>query len=421
MKRFLVKATFFSFVIQGLGALMMLWIDIVVARRVGLEQFGIYSVAKAWMNMLAVVSALGLNSLLLRFVPQYLSSKDFMSLKGVIKWTSCCVMATSIFILILGVLVLTIFNYRTPSYSSFLWVMLSLPFLALSSLRQSVLRGLGSFAYALSPEYFFKPILILLALTFFVTTKIDAAQSLRITFFAIFITYCVSTIWQKNLLPLEVKQSDFLYDVKQWKHVAISMFLVVGLGLLSTRIDVVMLGFINGPENVGIYAAASRLGDVIVFSLVSANIVVTPMISSLYNAKKYNELQSMIGLVARGIFAFTLPLVVIMVVFGHELLSYFGKGFEVGYNVLIILIIGQLASVIAGPAGPLLLMTGSHKSVVKSTAISATINLILNLLLIPLLGMIGAALASSLSLILLNLMMLIKVKNSIGINPIFFK
>jgi O-antigen/teichoic acid export membrane protein len=420
LKLFLAKATFVSFIIQGLGALLFLLIDVIVARRIGVEQFGIYSIAKAWMNILALISTLGLNHLLLRFVPEYLSNKDFMSLKGVIRWSSDLVTATSICILLLGVLLLSIFNYRTPSYSSFIWIMFSLPFIALSSLRQSVLRGLGSFAYALSPEFIIKPILILLTLSFFVTTKINAAQSLQIIFFSILITYFISTFWQKTFLPLKVKESDFLYHIKQWKDVAISMFLVVGLGFLSIRIDIVILGLISGVENVGVYAAASRLADMLVFSLVAANIAVTPMISGFHTTKKYFELQSMIKLVARGIFFFTVPLIIIMIIFGHEFLGFFGNGFENGYSMLILLMIGQLASICSGPVGPILMMTGFHKSVVKFTAICALFNLILNLLLIPFFGMIGAALATSMSLILLNLMMLIKVKRSLGLNPTIF-
>jgi O-antigen/teichoic acid export membrane protein len=108
LKLFLAKATFVSFIIQGLGALLFLLIDVIVARRIGVQQFGIYSIAKAWMNILALISTLGLNHLLLRFVPEYLSKKDFMSLKGVIRWSSDLVTATSICILILGVLLLSI-------------------------------------------------------------------------------------------------------------------------------------------------------------------------------------------------------------------------------------------------------------------------------------------------------------------------
>jgi O-antigen/teichoic acid export membrane protein len=158
----------------------------------------------------------------------------------------------------------------------------------------------------------------------------------------------------------------------------------------------------------------------LVFSLVAANIAVTPMISGFHTTKKYFELQSMIKLVARGIFFFTVPLIIIMIIFGHEFLGFFGNGFENGYSMLILLMIGQLASICSGPVGPILMMTGFHKSVVKFTAICALFNLILNLLLIPFFGMIGAALATSMSLILLNLMMLIKVKRSLGLNPTIF-
>ena len=83
---------------------------------------------------------------------------------------------------------------------------------------------------------------------------------------------------------------------------------------------------------------------------------------------------------------------------------------------MIILILGQSSSLIFGPNGPLLMMTGYQKSALKLTGLSAALNVILNIILIPKYGILGASISTSTSLFILNMLMYITVKNKLKIN-----
>ena len=419
MKRLLAKASLISLSLQGLGAALLFFVEVFVARRIGVYQFGIYSTVTAWIYLLSIMATMGMNQLLLRFIPEYLAKEDHASLKGIISRANLWSFVATLVILVLGIIGMYLFNVTISLFEPFLWALISLPFIVLSSLRQAVLRGIGKFTYALLPEFIIRPSLILILLAFFALIKIElgAVRVIQIVLTASIFAYFIGAFWQSKKLSVMVDGTMAIYRDREWVRVAIPLFVVVGLGLISIRIDIVMLSMLDGTRYVGIYSAASRIADVVVFSLVSANIVIIPMIARLNTSKNKSELESLVRLASKGTLLFSLPMVIFLVIFGHDILRLFGTGFASGYTVLVILILGQLASLISGPVGPLLMMTGHQDLAAKLVAISAVLNIGLNLILIPVVGMVGAAISTAVSLITLNLIMYISVRRRLNINP----
>lgn len=423
MNNFLARATIFSFIIQGTGVILLLLVEIVLARLLGVSQFGIYATVVAWIYLLGLIATLGLNQLLLRFVPAYLAKEDSGSLKGVIKRSNLWAALASAVIFFLGVIVLRVFKINDVLFVPFILALISIPFLALSSLRQAVLRGLGKFIHALLPEFILRPLVLMVLLGGFTILSgqhLTAVNALTLSLFSIFTAFAVGAFWQHKYLPTQVKNSVAIYHDREWYFIAMPLLIFVGLNLISIRIDVVMLGMITGVKEVGVYSAASRIADVIVFGLVSANIVVVPMIARHYSSGKHDELQAMVKLAARGILLFTAPLAIIVLIFGREILNLFGSAFSAGYYVLVILVVGQFASVLSGPVGSIMVMTGHQKSAAKMAGISAVTNLSLNIILIPRFGMIGAAISTSISLAVLNFLMLNFVRKILLLEPTVF-
>jgi len=99
------------------------------------------------------------------------------------------------------------------------------------------------------------------------------------------------------------------------------------------------------------------------------------------------------------------------------LLSLFGADFVAGYPALIILTAGMIVNAAAGPVGLLLNMTGHQRLCAKIFGTSALINVVLNALLIPQLGIVGAALATAATMILWNLWLLIMVARKLDLHP----
>jgi O-antigen/teichoic acid export membrane protein len=178
-----------------------------------------------------------------------------------------------------------------------------------------------------------------------------------------------------------------------------------------------MLGAIRGPEEAGIYSAASRISNLVVFALIAINAILAPMVSELYHTGRMEELQRIVTLAARAIFVFTLMFSIILVVFGKFALSLFGAEFVVTYVPLLILLCGQIVNALAGSVGLIMTMTGHQNQAGAIVAVSAAVNIILNALLIPLMGLVGAAISTAFTMVLWNITMLMFVFRKLDINP----
>lgn len=421
VENLLAKGSLHAFLIQGCGAALLLLAEAVVARLLGISQFGTYAFASAWVFVLSVIATLGFNHALLRFVPTYVAHADWGGLRGIMRRANLWVLATAIAMGALGSLLLLSLRdccLAQGSLPSLLIALLIVPVLALSGLRQAVLRGLGKIPQALAPEWLLRPLLLmalLYAATRLLPVPLSASMALVCALAASTGAFAVGAYWQRRALPGEMRVHAPVYRDRLWLGVAAPLLLLVGLNLVSSRFDVILLGMLAPIEQVGIYSAASRVADVVVFGLVSSNAVVAPLIARLHATGRHDELQRMVALAAKGICLLTLPLALLLLLFGRPILGLFGSGFEAGYPVLVILICGQLVNALAGPVGYLMTMTGHQTEAARIVGISAIINVALNGLLIPLIGMLGAAIATAVSTATWNLLMLSYVHKKLAL------
>lgn len=175
----------------------------------------------------------------------------------------------------------------------------------------------------------------------------------------------------------------------------------------------------SSTELVGIYAVSMKLALLTSFILASVNIVLAPKISELYYLHKHDELQSVVQKTTKLIALLSLPIVVILIVFGELFLSFFGADFVIGYMALVFLLVGQIFSVFSGPAEFFLNMTGHQKELNITTIACAILNIVLNYFLIPIYGIEGAASASMISLIVMKIVTLAYIKMNFGFYMIY--
>jgi O-antigen/teichoic acid export membrane protein len=145
--------------------------------------------------------------------------------------------------------------------------------------------------------------------------------------------------------------------------------------------------------------------------------MLAPLISELHATRRIANLQGIMTRSARGIFAFTALVSLGLAVLGEPLLRLFGPEFDLAYEPLLILLIGQTVNAGTGPVGYLMTMTGHQKPAAWRVGVATALTLTLDLLLIPKLGLDGAAIANALGTSLLNLAMLVYVTRRLRINP----
>ena len=416
----LATASLASFVLQALGAALVFLSEVVLARALQPDGYGVFAAVTAWMQVLTMVALLGSNHLLLRFVPAYLSTENWSLLRGLLRQCGRGSLMLSLAIAVVGSVGLAVFgNHLAPAWRwAFIIALTILPLHVASVQRQSILRGLHKVSAALSPEYVVRPlILILLAagLTWGLDVSLTAAAAVGLNAAAIAVAFSLGWYFQRRALPVAVTEARPETCTSEWLKIAVPLFLIAGMQLLIVRMDIMLLAALSGGEEAGVYAAASRIADLAVFALAAANAIVAPLAAGLYARGDLAGMQRMLRLLAKGVAAITVPLVVMVVAFGDQALAIFGSGYQAGYTALLILVLGQTVNALAGPVDFLLYMTGHQMQSLRILALATLMNLSLNVMLIPEYGLLGAAVATASTTIFWNAAMRFAVLKHLGV------
>lgn len=180
-------------------------------------------------------------------------------------------------------------------------------------------------------------------------------------------------------------------------------FTVAILNVVMATADTLCLSFMTAGDDVAVYGVASRIALLSSIVLVAVNGVIGPRFSQYWVARdigglRFEFLRATAGLalVATLIFAVTL-------IAAKPFLNYFfGPAYAGSYPVLIILTFGQLITLSTGPVAYGLMMTKMSVYHRRSLYYAVASNLILNLVLIPPYGVMGAAVATAISLVIKN-------------------
>lgn len=184
---------------------------------------------------------------------------------------------------------------------------------------------------------------------------------------------------------------------RAWLGTASMMLMTPIFYFLLFETDIIVLGLLAGPYDVGVYQVARRLAELAVFCSGAVSAVGLPRLARAHAERRTDRLQATVDMINLIGIVTTAGVVAGLVVLGPYGLALFGPEFSAGYTTLIVLAIGRLIAVMLGPASDLLLMTGHHQRLGRVNLFFAFLNLALNLLLVPALQSLGAAIATSIA------------------------
>ena len=184
--------------------------------------------------------------------------------------------------------------------------------------------------------------------------------------------------------------------------------------LLLNWTDILMLGRIESESQIGIYNVAFKVGYLALFFVVSMNVVIMPKVSELFFEKNFAEMRKVINKATQIVIMLTLPLALIIIFLSEFLLSSFGEAFVAGKTTLIIITLGALFNAMTGNVDQILNMTNNQVKVRNVFFIGFLFNVGFNLLLIPKYGIEGAATASLITNIIVNLIFVYIIKKKLG-------
>jgi len=191
------------------------------------------------------------------------------------------------------------------------------------------------------------------------------------------------------------------------------------LGMAMGWIDTLLIGYFKSPEAVGLYNAAHPLTQFIFGPLLALNIIYTPIATGLYAQNRTSELRRNYTILTKWLAAVTFPIFLVMVLYPEAVLYLlFGAGYGGAAPVLRILAAGVILSNLFGPNRRTLVVMGYTRFLFWMNLAALSTNIIANIILIPMLGILGAAITSLITAVLVNTVSSIKVYRVSKIHPL---
>jgi O-antigen/teichoic acid export membrane protein len=414
------RAALTAFAIRVLSAAIAYLTQVVLARWMGSHEYGIFVFVWVWVLILGGLSSLGINIAVIRFVPEYKERNETALLRGVLLGSRLLTVAVSTTVALLGLLALRLFSgaidnhYVLPLYLA----LFCLPLYTLTDMQDGIGRGHSWFNLALLPPYVVRPLLILLAMI--------AAHEFALPMVASTAAGCaIVGTWVSGLVQLALMQRRLAadpgpgahaFETRAWLATSLPIFMISGFELLIQNTDVLVLTYFEPADAVGIYYAALKTIGLISFVHYAVGSALASRLSAL-NARGDREgLETFVRDAANWTFWPSLVAAILLLLAGPLLLGLFGPGFESGYPVMFVMVVGYLIRASVGPAEFVLRMLGEQKSCALVFGVGALFNILANLLLVPHFGLMGAAISSSATLLAASIAFHAIAKRRLGLD-----
>jgi len=412
------------------GYILGLVSNFVLARFYGPKILGQYTLILAIVNIISIFTIFGFNNGLVKYISRYRVTKQTERLNEIIKIAfTYCVLFSAIGAILLFLLKDIVANnvfkdsglVNCLIYGSWLIIPLSI-----ISIFNGLYRGFKQLQYpVISNEIIrrivFSTIIIIFALLNFKNTPIVIASLLFAQILVIFyLIGKVSTlkIDFKNILLIPIDNTLKEKKVKKEFLIYSSTLIFISfMNIILYRIDKIMLGIYMTSEVVGIYNIAATVAGLITFLLASSNMIFSSVISELYSVNKIKMLGDLYSTITKWLVILTLPVVVTILFFPDTIMKFFGQAYTIGSTSLVILALGQMINVFVGANGYILNMCGHERLLLINNILMAIINVILNVILIPKIGILGAAISTGMSIAIINTVKVFEVKFLLGIIP----
>ena len=415
MVREILKGSLKIFSLKLIGAIFMILTSILISRKYGAQSFGVFSIYFALVQLLGMISRLGLDVYIVRVLPTISKNKNKISdylYSILVLITISCLIVFIIFSLLIGLIDLYFFQNSELKGSLQTINYLIFPF-TIFTLIPEIFRGLNKIAqYATLKNLIFN-----LLLFFFVLLGTDLKNTLyplKALNYSIFISFFISFIWLSFFL--KSRRIKFKFKVKGLKkHLtkAYPMYLSAVLVYLISSMDNYLIGLFMDEKSVGYFNACLKLTLTTTFIIISFNGYLAPRFSEFFHKKNINEFNFFYNKAIKIILTLSLPIIIILSSFPTFFLKIFGDEFVSASVCLIILNLSSAVVAFFGLAGTVLNMSDQQFKLMKIIFSAFVIKIIFAIVLIPSFGLDGAATSFFIATCYWNIKSFFVVKNLI--------
>ncbi|WP_096893779.1 flippase [Candidatus Scalindua japonica] len=404
------------------GKSLFFIIQIVIVRLFGSEFFGLYILGLAVARLIEILSRFGLDFGSIRFVSIYYKIDNARTKGTIISTLVLSFLGSIVLVAILyscaGFIANTFFH-KPELKEVFRIFVFCIPLMSVSFVATSATQGFHTTKYVVWIREIFQPSVNLLLIFLFSFTNFGLTGLVYAFAISYFLTLILSIYLLTRLyLSTIVEQTKAIFEIKKLVTYSAPLMFAGFINVLLAWTDIIILGYFVSSREVSIYRTASLAPFLLMFVLNSYMSIYAPVIADLYQKGELGRVERLLKLTTKWIFYITLPAMIIMIFFADTLMNLFGPEFvKDGAIILVTLALSNFINCLSGGLAYTLVMTGKQKIEFINSLVLITFNIILNLFLIPIYGILGAALAKGITILVIKLLRLLEVYYIYRIQP----
>ena len=396
--------------------------SVVLTRILGAEIFGIFVLGRTVATVAGLICKFGMGYGAVRQIAFYTAKNDENNVQQAIR---LALLVPGIISIITAALLLwagdyiSIVLFKKPALALPLKLLVfTIPIITILHILLDVARGFKKINLRVVVENYLLPLLNLLMISIFYLLgyRLEGVISAFIASNVVSLTV---------LIFLNRKRIKFAAPAPFIKKKAALEFFKFSLPLtfvnilaeLKVRLDVLFLGLLSTASNTSIFFIALRLANLLSLPWQAANMIFAPMVSEYFARNDIEKIEYNYKHITKMMFTVTMFFWGFVMVFSRELLSIFGTEFKQGIGVVALVCVGQLVKSLVGNAGPMLAMIGKSALNLLIMIITLALLVVLNLLLIPKYGIIGAGIANLTTVTIASLLELYFIYSLLHIHP----
>jgi O-antigen/teichoic acid export membrane protein len=409
-------------------------LPVIIARSLTKEDAGLFFQATALFAIMLNVGTAGADTGVLRAIPRALVLHRGHDVRRYL--LLAIVPAVTFSVLLSGLLILAsgwlsgLVTHDAESAESFRYAVVILalwvPVAATYAITMSASRGLGSVRPLVLVEKIGRNALE--------TAAAGVAASLTASVAVIALAWVapyaamlvVVGVWVlRRLRRIRVRSVSSVEEPTGWRPLASEFWRFTGPRAVSRvftialqRFDILIVGVLRGPADAAVYAVATRFLILGLMFVQAIQQVMSPKISECLALGEEDRAGRIYRTTTSWLTLVSWPIYLMAMLYAPLFLSIFGPGYDRGGPAAVILCAAMLVATACGPVDSMLLMGGRSVLSLINTGLALVVNVVLDLVLVPELGVAGAALGWGAGILLKNLLALWQVHRSYGMHPL---
>lgn len=421
----LLKGSFVSLFLKVLGMLFGYLAMLFVTNHFGAKEWGIFSLCFTILSITILLPKFGFDNSLVRIITELNVNKNKKEIARVIlKAIIISLCFSAITIILLNIFSDTIIKVSKKEVIGLYIKTISFAIIPVSILTiiSAVFQALKKTALYILFQTTLINIIFLVLLIYCYYTKSEI-KIFELYFFSICIAFFFATLFLiryfflKQKVKVSFKKS--IYTYKSIINISLPMLFSNSFALMMGWSDIIILSYFKTSSDVGIFDSVLRLSMLSSISLIAINAIATPKFVEFYTKNDIEGLKDIVQKSTKLIFYTSAPILLILIFFSKTILGFFGEEFIVGYVALICLCASRFINAISGSVGYIMQMTDQQKVFKNILIIAFFLNVVLNIILIPSYSFLGAAMASSITMIFWNIVLVLIIKKKFGFWTIF--